>query len=135
VEGDNYTVVGDGAVTLAEKYKAMAVFKALAEWDQGYAYNMNSPAIDKTIRKDAVDYMDWVIKNSKIPEFDIRLTYMSTPAKDKFMVLDHDDMLKVLLSKDSAEKTWTDIVNGYKAKGLDTVISEVNAKAKEMGIN
>jgi putative aldouronate transport system substrate-binding protein len=96
---------------------------------------MNSPAIDKTIRKDAVDYMDWVIKNSKIPEFDIRLTYMSTPAKDKFMVLDHDDMLKVLLSKDSAEKTWTDIVNGYKAKGLDTVISEVNAKAKEMGIN
>jgi putative aldouronate transport system substrate-binding protein len=135
VEGDNYTVAGDGAVTLAEKYKAMAVFKALAEWDQGYAYNMNSPAIDKTIRKDAVDYMDWVIKNSKIPEFDIRLTYMSTPAKDKFMVLDHDDMLKVLLSKDSAEKAWTDIVNGYKAKGLDTVISEVNAKAKEMGIN
>ena len=132
-DGDKYTIIND-KVTLAEKYKSLSVFKNLAEWDQGFAYDLNCPVIDKNLRPTAVSYMDWVKENTKIPDFDIRLTYMSTPSKDKFAILDHDDLLKVMISKESAEKSWSDIVNAYKANGLDKVIEEVNAKAKEMGI-
>lgn len=132
-DGDTYTVIDD-SVSLTEKYKAMGVFKTLAEWDEGFAYDMNSNIIDKTIRPIAVEYMEWVKNNIKIPDFDLRLTYMSTPAKDKFIVLDHDDLLTVMLSEEPVETIWDEIVSSYKQKGLDTVIDEVNAKAKEMGI-
>ena len=96
---------------------------------------MSSPNIvDTSIRQEAVNYIDWVLENTTIPDYDIRLTYLSTPAKDKFAVLDHDDLLNVMLSKDPVEKAWEKIVNDYKAKGLDKVIEEVNAKAAELGI-
>ncbi|MBB3150375.1 putative aldouronate transport system substrate-binding protein [Paenibacillus endophyticus] len=40
----------------------------------------------------------------------------------------------MMLSKDSVEKTWQKIVDGYRSKELDKMIEEVNAKAKEQGI-
>jgi len=95
---------------------------------------MNSNIIDKTIRPIAVEYLERVKKNTKIPEFDIRLTYMSTPAKDKFVIFDHEDLLTVMFAKEPVEVIWNNIVESYRQKGLDTVIEEVNAKAKEMGI-
>ena len=133
-EGDKYTIIDDSA-SIIEKYKSIGVFKCLAEWDEGFAYDMNSGIIDKALRSTAVEYIDWVKKNTTLPDFDLRLTYMSTPAKDKFVVLDHDDLLAVMLSKEPVETAWAEIVNAYKEKGLDDVISEVNAKAKELGIN
>ncbi|WP_152970795.1 hypothetical protein [Bacillus sp. FJAT-28004] len=53
---------------------------------------------------------------------------------DSLTVFDHDDLLNIILSKDSAEQYWQKIVDSYKAKGLDKMIEEVNAKAKEQGI-
>ncbi|WP_169090667.1 hypothetical protein [Paenibacillus sp. PL91] len=81
-----------------------------------------------------MNYIDWIMNNTKVPDYDIRLTYMSTPAKDKFTVFDHDDLLNIMLSKYSAEQSWQKVVDSYKAKGLDKMIEEVNAKAKEEGI-
>lgn len=121
--------------SLNEKYPAKAFLKNLVAYETSDAYRMEDPTIsNKEIRQEAVNFVDWSIKNSKVPAYDIRLTYMSTPTKDKFSVLDHDDLLKVMLSKEPVDKVWGDILNGYKSKGLDKMIEEVNAKAKEQGI-
>lgn len=134
--GDKYTELLDYKTAITDKYKAMPVFKEMVEWDQGFPYdNIDSPVLDPSIRQSAIDYIKYIKANTKIPEFNIRLTYLSTPSKEKLSILDYEDMLTVMLSREPAEKTWSDIVNGYMAKGLDKAIKEVNEKAKEMGIN
>ncbi|MFC7677876.1 extracellular solute-binding protein [Paenibacillus sp. GCM10028914] len=140
IEGEDYKVEGDKKVplheeNLNEKYPAKNLMVNLVTYNTSAAYDMDSPTIaNKEIRQEAVDFIDWSTKNSKVPDYDIRLTYMSTPTKDKFSVLDHDDLLKVMLSKEPVEQVWNEIVNGYKSKGLDKMIEEVNAQAKEAGI-
>ncbi|MDI4643835.1 extracellular solute-binding protein [Cohnella hashimotonis] len=139
-EGVDYKVEGGKKVmietaSLNEKYPARNFLRQLVAYETSDSYDMNNPLIaNESIRKEAVDYIDWVLKNTKVPDYDIRLTYMSTPTKDKFSVLDQDDLLKVMLSKEPVEKAWNDILKSYKAKGLDKMIEEVNAKAKEEGI-
>lgn len=133
MEGDKKVPIGD--VSLNEKYPAKGFLMNLVTYNTSNAYDMNNPTIaNKAIRQEAVDFIDWSIKNSKVPDYDIRLTYMSTPTKDKFSVLDHDDLLNIMLSKDPVDKAWENTLNNYKAKGLDKMIEEVNAKAKEQGI-
>ncbi|MDQ6422153.1 extracellular solute-binding protein [Paenibacillus sp. LHD-117] len=139
-EGIDYKVEGDQKVILdktphLEKYPATGFLRDLVAYETADRYEMNNPAIaHEGLRQDAVDYIDWILNNTKVPDYDIRLTYMSTPTKDSFTVFDHDDLLNVMLSKDPVEKTWQKIVDDYKSKGLDKMIEEVNAKAKEQGI-
>ncbi|WP_211746218.1 extracellular solute-binding protein [Paenibacillus sp. Marseille-Q4541] len=132
---ENGKKVSIGDKTLLEKYPAKGIFAGLASLDTSDAYNMDNPTIgNEKIRQEAVDFINWSLENTNTPDYDIRLTYMSTPTKDKFTIFDHDDLLKIMLSTEPVDKMWTDIVNGYKAKGLDQMIEEVNAKAKEEGI-
>lgn len=140
IEGEDYKVEGDKKVplheeNLNEKYPAKSLLLNLVTYNTSAAYDMDSPTIaNKKIRQEAVDFINWSMENSKVADYDIRLTYMSTPSKDKFSVLDHDDLLKVMLSKEPVDQVWNDIVNNYKSKGLDKMIEEVNSKAKESGI-
>ncbi|MGO4545991.1 extracellular solute-binding protein [Paenibacillus sp. 2TAB23] len=140
IEGVDYKAEGDKKTmletkSLNEKYPAIAFLRDLVAYETADRYDLSNPSIgDEGLRQDAVEYVDWVLNNTKVPEYDIRLTYMSTPTKDSFTVFDHDDLLNVMLSKDSVEKSWQKIVDGYKSKGLDKMIEEVNAKAKEQGI-
>lgn len=135
-DGEKYVVIDDQYLE-GKKHMAFAsIFKGLASWGNANEYDMNSPLItDAAERQYAVDWINWVKQNSKVPDFNPQLTMMSTSTKDKFSILDHNDMLKVMLSQETVEKAWGDIVNNYKTKGLDKMIDEVNAKAKEMGIN
>ncbi|WP_337099883.1 extracellular solute-binding protein [Paenibacillus sp. YIM B09110] len=140
IEGVDYKVEGDKKVMLdktphVEKYPATGFLRDLVAYETSDRYDVSNPAIaHEGLREDAVEYIDWILNNTKVPEYDIRLTYMSTPTKDSFTVFDHDDLLKVMMSKDPVEQSWQKIVDGYKSKGLDKMIEEVNAKAKEQGI-
>lgn len=136
----DYKVEGDKKIPLTEnlntKYPAKGLLKDLVAYETSDSYKIDNPKIaNVNTRQVAVDYIDWVIKNTKVPDYKIELTYLSTPTKDKFTVMDHDDLLKIMLGKDPVDKMWNDLLNGYKGKGLDKMIEEVNAKAKEMGIN
>ncbi|QNK60283.1 extracellular solute-binding protein [Paenibacillus sp. PAMC21692] len=139
-EGVDYKVEGDQKVMLTdiphvEKYPATGFLRDLVAYETSDRYDISHPAIaDEGLRQDAVDYIDWILANTKVPDYDIRLTYMSTPTKDSFTVFDHDDLLNVMLAKEPVEQAWQKIVDGYKSKGLDKMIEEVNAKAKEEGI-
>ncbi|MBW4839303.1 MAG: extracellular solute-binding protein, partial [Paenibacillaceae bacterium] len=140
IEGEDYKIENGEKVmietrSLLEKYPARLFMKELVAYETSDTYNMNNPTLaNEAIRKEAVEYIDWILKNTKVPDYNIRLTYISTPTKDKFTVLDHDDLLKMMLSKDPIEKSWNDILNDYKAKGLDKMIEEVNEMAKAEGI-
>ncbi|GIP54350.1 MULTISPECIES: extracellular solute-binding protein [Paenibacillus] len=140
IEGEDYKIEDGKKVmietrSLIEKYPARLFLKELVAYETSDRYNMDDPTIaNEAIRKEAVDYIDWILKNTKVPDYNILLTYISTPTKDKFSVLDHDDLLKIMLSKESVEDSWNSILKDYKAKGLDKMIEEVNEKAKEEGI-
>ncbi|KUP22535.1 extracellular solute-binding protein [Paenibacillus sp. DMB5] len=140
IEGEDYKSENGKIVmvekgSLNEKYPARSFLKNLVAYETSDSYNLENPTIsNESIRKEAVDYIDWILKNTKVPDYDIRLTYMSTPTKDKFTVLDHDDILNIMLSKQPVEEEWNKIVNDYKAKGLDKMIDEVNEKARAEGI-
>ncbi|NQX67182.1 extracellular solute-binding protein [Paenibacillus alba] len=136
IKDKDYKIENGKKVPIGEdkgnKYPASGFLKTLVTYNSYETVKIDNPSIQNMqIRQAAVDYIDWILKNTKVPDYNINLTYMSTPAKDKFTVMDHDDLLKVMLSKDPVEKVWGDIVNGYKAKGLDKMIEEINAKAKE----
>ncbi len=135
-EGNRYNILLDPKTSVTDKYKAMPVFKEMAEWDQGFPYdNPEVPILDTEIRQAAVDYMKYIKQNTKTPEFVIKLTYLSTPAKDKFSILDYEDLLRVLLSKEPVAEAWNGILDEYRERGLEQVIEQVNEKVKETGIN
>ncbi|OMF26490.1 hypothetical protein BK133_20255 [Paenibacillus sp. FSL H8-0548] len=140
IEGVDYKVEGDKKIMLEtkalnEKYPAISFLRDLVAYETADRYDLSNPSIsDVGLREEAVEYIDWILNNTKVPEYDIRLTYMSTPTKDSFTVFDHDDLLNVMLSKEPVEQAWQKIVDGYKSKGLDKMIEEVNTKAKEQGI-
>ena len=140
IEGEDYKVEGDRKVALHDtplfqKYPAAIFIKSLVAYENYQAYDLDNPTISNLeIREAAVQYVDNLLATTKVPEYDIRLTYMSTATKDSFTVFDHDDLIKVLHSNKPAAEAWNEIVEGYKAKGLDKMIQEVNEKAKAEGI-
>jgi len=44
-----------------------------------------------------------------------------------------DVIIKCVMSSD-ADKTWSDLVKGYRANGYDKLIEEINAACAESGI-
>ena len=138
-EGEDYTMDGDTITQintdLPTRYPSKTLFSMIVAYNNDASYDMNSVVlVDEKIRQEAVNYIDWVIDNTTVPEFYPELTYVSTAAKDMFTVLDHDDLLNIMMGSDPVEDMWNDILASYEAKGLSTMIEEVNAKAAEMGL-
>lgn len=142
IEGVDYKKEGnkiirlDPKTVLNDKYKSLIALSSLAQWQDGEAVDdpNNTVIGDPIYKQQAVEFMNFVKTQTKIPPYNARLTYISTPAKDKFIAKDADELLKVLISREAVEKAWQGIVDSYKAKGLDQMIQEVNAAAKKMGI-
>ncbi len=138
-EGEDYTKDGDTITQIEKdlwtKYPSKNLFSSLVAYNNDAAYDMDSVVIvDEKIRQEAVNYIDWVKENTTVPKFYPELTYVSTPTKDTFTVLDHDDLLNIMMGSKPVEDMWNDILASYEAKGLSTMIEEVNAKAAEMGL-
>lgn len=139
-EGEDYTVDGDTitqiTTDLATKYPSRGQFNMQVAYNSDATYDMNNGTIvNKKLRQAAVDYIDWICTNTKVPKFYPELTYVSTKTKDTFTIMEHDDLLNIMMGSDSVEDMWEATIATYKAKGLDKMIEEVNAKASEMGLN
>ncbi len=140
VKGVDYTKDGDKVkiITPTEELKkkqpSMEEFITLVEYDNQFQYNPNNFTLDPDVLKAAIADMEYVKANTKIFDFEPKLTYMSTPAKDKFAVFPADFILKIMMGKEPVDKMWNDVVKEYEAKGLNQMIEEVNAKAAELGI-
>lgn len=140
VKGVDYTKNGDkiskitNQADLDKKQPSSANLQCLVEFDNQFQYDPNNFTFDPAILKAAQDNLAYAKKVTKEPDYEVKLTHISTPAKDKFSILDHDFMLKIMAGKEPVDKMWNDVLKDYEAKGLSKMIDEVNAKAKELGL-
>ncbi|MBM7568813.1 putative aldouronate transport system substrate-binding protein [Paenibacillus sacheonensis] len=124
----------DPGVSLLTKYKYFSSLANLLDWDGMFKLNPANVSITPEGQAAQHELLDYSMQMTKKQDYDGRLTDLSTPTKDSFTIFDSDDMIRVMISKLPVETIWQEIVDGYKAKGLDKMIEEVNAKAKELGI-
>jgi len=141
VKDVDYTKAGDkitkitSQADLDKKQPSSANLQALVEFDNAYLYDPNNSTIDPAISKAAIADLEHARQVAKLPDYEVKLTDISTPAKNKFSVQDYDFMFKIMAGKEPVEKMWEDVLKEYEAKGLSKMIEEVNGKAKEMGLN
>lgn len=141
VKGVDYEKDGDRIIPLIsneellKKQPGAGTVGALVEFDDQYQYDPNNFTMDTAIREAAVKDLEYAKSVTREPDYEVRLTYASTPTKDKFTIFDHDFMLNIMMGNEPVEKMWEDLLKDYEAKGLSKMIDEVNEKAREMGLN
>ncbi|BBI35453.1 extracellular solute-binding protein [Cohnella abietis] len=134
-KSNNKITVIDPTDSVLTKYKPFSSLANLLHWDGMFKLSEDFAGISAEAHEAQQEFINYSMSMTSKQEYDNRLTQMSTPTKDGFTLFDSEDMIRVMISKLPVEVIWNDIINSYKAKGLDKMIREVNAKAKEMGIN
>ncbi|SDX94197.1 putative aldouronate transport system substrate-binding protein [Paenibacillus sp. CF384] len=124
----------DPSTNILSKYRSFSLFANLANWDGMAMLHPNYSGISPEAYKAQKELIDYSLRMTSKQAYEPRLTNLSTPTKDTFTIFDNDDMIRVMISKLPVEVIWKSIIDGYKAKGLDRMINEVNAEAKRMGI-
>lgn len=149
VEGVDYVRDGDKIVykqdgkdvdvpntDLEKKYASKKSIGNLVSWGADFYWDPTNSSAISTPRSFnmALNYIDWGLENLKIADYNLALTFLSTPAKDKFTITANDDIIKIMYDSAPVEQQWANIVKGYEAKGLNDVIKEVNEEATKLGI-
>lgn len=130
--GDTITPI-DPNVSLLTKYKSFSILANLLDWDGMFKLNPEYVGLSPEAHKAQQELLDYSMKMTSKQNYEVRLTKLSTSTKDSFTIFDSDDMIRVMISELPVEVIWQNIIDGYKEKGLDQMIAEVNAKAAEMG--
>lgn len=137
MEGDTYEII-DGkyiseSAERGTKYPSTNMFHDLVAWTpehpNGYEFQSSIPQelLDvSAARKETA-------RNAPTPEFDPRYTDIFISLGSSFGLTLSDDMLTIMTGDQPVEEMWQTIINGYREKGLEDIIQEVNDKAKEMG--
>jgi putative aldouronate transport system substrate-binding protein len=120
---------------LLQKQPGAGTLGQLVEFDDQYFYDPNNSAVDASIREAAVKDLEVAKSETREPDYEVKLTYVSTPTKDKFTIFDHDFMLNIMMGNKPVEDMWNSLLKDYESKGLSKMIDEVNEKAKAMGLN
>lgn len=117
-------------VNIQEKYKQFSAFAYLLDWDGMFKMSADYSGISPEAYQAQQVLLDYSLSHTTEQSFNSALTYMSTPTKDKFKILDYEDLIRVMVSKSPVEQEWVKIVAEYQAKGLNQMIDEVNTKMK-----
>lgn len=140
LEGEDYDLVDGKPVsrpsdtTLSTKYPVISLLGVLASWgDQFTNRDYPTAAGDEAYRDCDFALAEQARATGDLPDFDMRITYLSTPLKDSFIIYPADDLISVMMGSEPVEKMVEDLVNAYNAKGLQEMIDEVNQKALELG--
>lgn len=72
-------------------------------------------------------------RNAPVPEFDSRYTDIFVSMGTDFGLSLGDDMLTIMTGDRPVEEMWQEIIDRYKAAGLEDIIQQVNDTAKELG--
>ena len=138
-EGEDYTKNGDEYTVITEdlrsKYCTKGIWSELVAYNTSDRYTMSNPEIpNQKLRQEACDYVDWILENTTVPKYYPELTMLKTETKANFSIMDHDDLLNIMMGTEDVEKMWNDILSQYEAKGLSKMIEEVNAAAGTMNL-
>lgn len=137
-EGEDYTVT-DGKVEyknideFRDKYRCMKTLPNLVQWE----VSVYDDTLPTTVPEECRQQNMAIYKEAKaigtIPEFDMRYTYLSTPLKNKFVIKPAEDLLNIMMGTEPVEDMYNQLLKDYEAKGLSSMIKEVNDTAKELG--
>lgn len=142
IEGEDYEMI-DGkpvmkeGVNLLEKYTFKnpdSSISSLAMWDPSQ-WDMTAPSNDPQEYRDLnVQRHQDAVENGYLPKYYDELLFLSTPKKEEFVYNPSDDLLQIMMGEEPVEKMVDDLMKKYDEKGLQEMLEEVNAAAKEAGI-
>lgn len=98
----------------------------LVQWNNVYRYLTltGDPTKDKYYKMD-VEYSYQLLETDLPKYYEINLS-MQTPTMSNFMIKPADDIIKVMIGRESVDKMYNDIMKDYENKGLYKMIDEVN---------
>jgi putative aldouronate transport system substrate-binding protein len=106
-------------------------FASFFTWAQDFSYA--NPSIPQVIRVQANEMLTWEKTNCKPAPINLTLNFVTYPAKDKCTFSFKDAIVKTLLAKDAAA-AWKSVVSDNMKAGYTDATTQINAKAKELGI-
>ena len=137
-EGEDYKIT-DGEIeslldiALQEKYPFAAI-SGLVEWTTSIWNEAVPSAVpDDRYRQEDIKRYGQAVATGDLPEYDMRITYMSTPLKNGFSVRPTDDLLKIMMGSAPVDQMIAELMAEYEDKGLTAMIDEVNAEATKKG--
>ena len=135
--GDKYTIIREKDATgtfipLQDKYKFLAGFKFLGTWAGDTL--PEDPAVPADVNKICNDYLSWVPQNTVVPTVYFDPVFMSLPLKNEWTADIGADTIQIIIGKEPVEDMYKKVIDGYKAKGLDAMVDEVNAALAAKGI-
>lgn len=118
-------------VPLKTIYPRFAPMKSVGAWNHYFAYQ--NPTISVYARKLGMETYN---NNLSVlnPNVVLEVGFLHTPLQDKWQYGVTDALVQITMGKDDPVKMWETFLMEEKTKGLDALIAEVNAKAKETGI-
>lgn len=138
IEGEDYDIV-DGipimreGVVLKEKYP-FALMSNLAVHNPTYWDERFPTSIPEEYHEENKKRHQEAVEIGVLPEICDAAMLISTPLKDKFYFNPHDDFDIIMTGTKPVDKMVDDLMAGYKAKGLEAMLEEVNAEAKSRNI-
>ncbi len=139
IEGESYGYDEDGNITYdgygsgvpAEMFNSIYVFAYLVSWTPGMEDSSEFPS---TVPQEYVDINNAkheVAATVEIPEYNYDCTTAYVAMGKDFSLTVQDDVLNIMTGTEDVETMWNDIIEGYKADGLEEVIEQVNAAINE----
>lgn len=130
IENDAITYEGYGDGVPADTFKSINVFVNLVSWTPGMEDSNDFPS---TIPQEYIDIADQMTEEARkveLPEYNYDCTTAFVSLGSDFALNVEDDMLNIMTGTEDVEKMWDDVINTYKADGLEDIISQVNNAVK-----
>lgn len=132
IEGESYTLDEQGNVsfdvfgTPSDIFGSIGTFNVLVQW----AGRDDFPRTDPQEYIDIDDARKERAKKLPVPEYNYDCTSAFIGLGTDFALHPEMDMLSIMTGSEDVEKMWNEIVDGYKANGLEDIIDQVNEAVK-----
>lgn len=132
IEGDTYEIGEDGSVAYlgetapSEKYKSMAVFAYLVAWNPPLMASETFPSAIPDEYFAVNTELEEITRSLTVPEYNYDCTTAFVGLGSDFALKVEEDMLNIMTGTDPVEDMWQDIIDSYKADGLEDIIAQVN---------
>lgn len=132
IEGDTYEIEDDGSIAYIDgeapsgKYKSMSVFAYLVAWNPPL---MDSDTFPSTIPAEYFEVnnkLEEITRSLEVPEYNYDCTTAFVGLGSDFSLQVEEDMLNIMTGTEPVEDMWQDIIDSYKADGLEDIIAQVN---------
>lgn len=135
VEGETYEIVDGKYVQESPDartvFPSINLFHDLVAWTPVEPYEYISLIPEDILAVTEARIED--ARNAPVPEFDSRYTDIFVSMGTDFGLSLGDDMLTIMTGDRPVEEMWQEIIDRYKAAGLEDIIQQVNDTAKELG--